>query len=63
MQLEVDFKTTKEAVYSSRENVSELDKIITASRTLLSSNFVISRVEFRRQVGCPYPYRRGHIFR
>jgi hypothetical protein len=49
IDFEVDYKTTKEAVYSNREDISELGHIVTPSRNLLSSNFVYSRMEFVRR--------------
>jgi len=49
IDFEVDSKTTKEAIYAGREDVYELGNIITASRTLLFSKFVNSRVEFVRR--------------
>jgi hypothetical protein len=49
IDFEVDFKTTKEAVYLNRVDISELGHIITASRNLLSSNFVNPQVEFVRR--------------
>ena len=49
IDFEVDSKTTKEAIYAGREDVSKLGNIIMASRTLLFSKFVSSRVEFVRR--------------
>ena len=49
IDFEVDSKTTKEAIYARREDESELGNIITASRTLLFSKFINSRVEFVRR--------------
>jgi hypothetical protein len=46
IDFEVDSKTTKDGIYSGREDISDLGNIITASRTLLFSKFVNSRVEF-----------------
>jgi len=46
---EVDSKTTKDALYSGREDITEFGNIIEASRSLLSSKFTNSRVEFVRR--------------
>ena len=46
---EVDSKTTKDAVYPGREEISELGNIITVSLVLLSSKFSNSQVEFSRR--------------
>jgi len=49
IDFEVDSKTTKDGIYFGREDISDLGNIITASRTLLFSKFVNSRVEFVRR--------------
>ena len=49
IDFEVDSKTTKDAIYSDREDITEFENIITASRSLLSSKFTNSRVEFVRR--------------
>jgi len=49
IDFEVDSKTTKEAIYSCREDISELGNIIMASRVLLSFKFNNSQVEFARR--------------
>lgn len=49
IDFEVDSKTTKDGIYSGREDIYDLGNIITASRTLLLSKFVNSRVEFVRR--------------
>jgi hypothetical protein len=46
IDFEVDSKSTRDAIYSGREDISELGNIITASWALLSSKFNNSRVEF-----------------
>jgi len=48
IDFEVNSKSTRDAIYSGRENIYELGNIITASRVLLSSKFNNSRVEFAR---------------
>jgi hypothetical protein len=49
IDFEVDYKSPRDAIYSGREDISELGDIITASRALLSSKFNNSRVEFARR--------------
>lgn len=49
IDFEVDSKTTKDGIYSGREDIYDLGNIITACRTLLLSKFVNSRVEFVRR--------------
>jgi len=49
IDFEVDSKTTKDAVYLGREDISKLGNIITVSRVLLFSKFNNSRVEFARR--------------
>jgi len=49
INFEVDSKSTRDAIYSGREDISELGHIITVSRVLLSPKFNNSRVEFARR--------------
>ena len=49
IDFEVDSKTTKDALYLGREDITEFGNIITASRSLLLSKFTNSRVEFVRR--------------
>jgi len=49
IDFEVDSKSTRDAIYSSREDIFELGNITTASQILLSSKFNNSQVEFARQ--------------
>jgi len=46
INFEVDSKTTKDVIYSGREDIFELGNIITISQILLSSKFNNSRVKF-----------------
>jgi hypothetical protein len=46
MDFKVDSEITKDALYSGREDITKVGNIITASRSLLSSKFANSRVEF-----------------
>jgi len=49
IDFEVDFKTTKDALYSGREDITEFGNIITTSWSLLSSKFTNSQGEFVRR--------------
>jgi len=49
IDFEVDSESTRDAIYSGREDISELGNIITGSWSLLSSKFNNSRVEFGRR--------------
>jgi len=48
IDFKVDSKVTKDAFTSVQEDISEFGQIITTSRTLFSSKFTNSRVEFVR---------------
>ena len=49
IDFEVDSKSKRDAIYSGREDISELDNITTTSWALLSSKFNNSRVEFAKR--------------
>lgn len=49
IDFEVDSKTTKDGLYSGREDITEFGNIVTASRSLLLSKFTNSKVEFVRR--------------
>ena len=49
IDFKVDSKSTRDAIYSDREDIFELGNITTTSRVLLSSKFNNSRVEFDRR--------------
>jgi len=48
IDFEVNSKTTKDALYSGWEDITEVGNIITTSRSLPSSKFTNSHVEFVR---------------
>jgi len=49
IDFEVDSKSTRDVIYSDREDIFELGNITTTSGVLLSSKFNNSRVEFVRR--------------
>jgi hypothetical protein len=49
IDFDVDSKSTRDVIYSGREDISKLGNIITTSRVRLSSKFNNSRVKFARR--------------